>query len=203
MAGYQSPSKTFASLRMRTVDDIERMQQMTRTIARSIRTRAVSICGIAAIVVAGAPGALAQSSAPITYPKQTLTLEAANAGVAASIVKSRELGVLSVVAVYDEGGVLKALATMDGARFTGVQYAQDKAWTAARRQAATQDLADGFAAMPETLWHSFLKQPQTTLLGGGMPIVVNGQVVGGIGSSGGTIPQDIEVAAAGLSAIQH
>lgn len=176
---------------------------MTRTVARSIRTRGLSICFIASVLLAGAPGALAQSSAPTTYTKQTLTLEAANAAVAASIAKSKELGVLSVVAVYDEGGVLKALATMDGARFTGVQYAQDKAWTAARRQAATQDLADAFAAVPEMMWHSFLKQPQTTLLGGGMPIVVNGQVVGGIGSSGGTISQDIEVVTAGMAAIQH
>jgi uncharacterized protein GlcG (DUF336 family) len=50
---------------------------------------------------------------------------------------------------------------------------------------------------------SFLKQPRLTLLGGGIPIVVNGQVVGGIGASGGTLPQDIEVADAGLAAIQH
>jgi uncharacterized protein GlcG (DUF336 family) len=50
---------------------------------------------------------------------------------------------------------------------------------------------------------SFLKQGQLTLLGGGIPILVNGQVVGGVGASGGTIAQDIEVANAGLAAIQH
>jgi uncharacterized protein GlcG (DUF336 family) len=133
----------------------------------------------------------------------TATLEAANAAVVASLAKSRELGVLSVVAVYDEGGTLKALATMDGARYTGVQFALDKAWTAARRQAATQDLADANANGPEMNWHSFLKQPQTTFLGGGLPIVVDGQVVGGIGSSGGTIAQDTEIATAGLAAIQR
>ena len=135
--------------------------------------------------------------------KQTLTLDAATAAVGAGVAKSAELGILSVVAVYDEGGTLKALATMDGARYTGVQYAQDKAWTAARRQAATQDLADAMAMGPEMNWHSFLKQPGTTLLGGGMPIVVDGKVVGGVGSSGGTIAQDIEVAKAALGAIQR
>jgi len=91
---------------------------------------------------------------------RTLTLEAANTAVVASLAKSKELGVLSVVAVYDEGGTLKALATMDGARYTGVFFAMDKAWTAARRQAATQDLADANAMAPETSWHSFLKQPR-------------------------------------------
>jgi uncharacterized protein GlcG (DUF336 family) len=151
----------------------------------------------------GASGAFAQTSGPTTMTKQTLTLGAATAAVSAGVAKSAELGILSVVAVYDEGGTLKALATMDGARYTGVQYAQDKAWTAARRQAATQDLADAMAMSPEMNWHSFLKQPGTTLLGGGMPIVVDGQVVGGVGSSGGTIAQDIEVAKAALGAIQR
>ena len=176
---------------------------MTRTVRKSFRARVVSIVCVATALTVGAPVALAQSSAPTTYTKQTLTLEAANTAVAASLAKSRELGVLSVVAVYDEGGTLKALATMDGARFTGVQFAMDKAWTSARRQAKTQDLADANAMQPETFWHSFLKQPQITLLGGGLPIVVDGQVVGGIGSSGGTIPQDTEVVTAGLAAIQH
>jgi uncharacterized protein GlcG (DUF336 family) len=163
----------------------------------------LSCISISVALLLSTTTALAQSSAPTTYSKQTLTLEAANTAVAASLEKSKELGVLSVVAVYDEGGTLKALATMDGARFTGVSFAMDKAWTAARRQAATQDLADANATAPETGWHSFLKQPQLTLLGGGLPIIVNGQVVGGIGSSGGTIPQDTEIANAGLSAIQR
>jgi uncharacterized protein GlcG (DUF336 family) len=166
-------------------------------------SKTLSCISISVALLLSTTTASAQSSAPTTYTKQTLTLEAANAAVAASLAKSKELGVLSVVAVYDEGGTLKALATMDGARFTGVSFAMDKAWTAARRQAATQDLADANAMAPETGWHSFLKQPQLTLLGGGLPIIVNGQVVGGIGSSGGTIPQDTEIANAGLAAIQR
>jgi uncharacterized protein GlcG (DUF336 family) len=163
----------------------------------------IACVSISIAVALSATTALAQSTAPTTYTKQTVTLEAANAAVVASVAKSRELGVLSVVAVYDEGGTLKALATMDGARYTGVQFALDKAWTAARRQAATQDLADANAMQPETFWHSFLKQPQMTLLGGGLPITVDGKVVGGIGSSGGTIAQDTEIATAGLAAIQQ
>ena len=86
---------------------------------------------------------------------------------------------------------------------TSVNFALDKAWTAARREAATQDLADALASQPAVNTPSFLKQPQVTLLGGGIPIVVDGQVVGGIGASGGTIAQDIEVSNAGLAAIEH
>jgi uncharacterized protein GlcG (DUF336 family) len=159
--------------------------------------------GISIAVALSTTATFAQSTAPTTYTKQTVTLEAANTAVVASLAKSKELGILSVVAVCDEGGTLKALATMDGARFTGVQFAMDKAWTAARRQAKTQDLADANAMQPETFWHSFLKQPQITLLGGGLPIMVDGQVVGGIGSSGGTIAQDTEIVTAGVAAIQR
>jgi len=113
------------------------------------------------------------------------------------------MGVLEVIAVYDSTGILKSLATLDGARVTSVTFAMDKAWTSARREAATQDLADALASQPAINLPSFLKQPQLTLLGGGVPIVVNGQVVGGVGASGGSIAQDIEVANAGLAAIQH
>ena len=171
---------------------------MHTRIAGCIATLAI----VASVALAvNASGASAQSSPSTTYVKQSLTLSAANAAVAASLAKSSELGVLSVVAVYDEGGVLKALATMDRARFTSVQFAQDKAWTAARRQIATQDLADAYGMLPDVMWQSLLKQPQVSLVGGGMPIVVDGQVVGGIGSSGGTIAQDTEIVAAGLAAI--
>src|ERR1700716_1642801 len=122
----------------------------------------------------------------------------------AALLHAKELGLQEVIAIYDESEILKSLVSMDGARITSVNFALDKADTAARRQAAaTQDWADSFASAPAVTLQSFLKQPRLTLLGGGMPITVNGQVVGGIGASGGSIPQDIEVANAGLAAIQH
>jgi len=155
-----------------------------------------------AVLAVGASGALAQSS-PTTMAKQTITLDGANAIVSAAVVHAKEMGVLEVIAVYDSTGILKSLATLDGARVTSVTFAMDKAWTSARREAATQDLADALASQPAINLPSFLKQPQLTLLGGGVPIVVNGQVVGGVGASGGSIAQDIEVANAGLAAIQH
>jgi uncharacterized protein GlcG (DUF336 family) len=85
---------------------------------------------------------------------------------------------------------------------TAVNFAHDKAYTAAVRRAATQDLADRFATVPAFMLESFMKQARLTLLGGGIPVVVSGQVVGSIGTSGGTIPQDIEVAEAGMAAFK-
>ena len=135
--------------------------------------------------------------------RSTITLDGANAMVAAAVARAKELGVPEVIAIYDDGEILKTVVSLDGARVTSVNFALDKAYTAARRQAATQDLADSFATAPAATVQSFLKQPRLTLLGGGIPIVVDGQVVGGIGASGGTIAQDIDIANAGLAALEH
>ena len=135
--------------------------------------------------------------------KSTITLDGANAMVAAAVARAKELGVPEVIAIYDDGEILKTVVSLDSARVTSVNFALDKAYTAARRQAATQDLADSFATAPAATVQSFLKQPRLTLLGGGIPIVVDGQVVGGIGASGGTIAQDIDIANAGLAALEH
>jgi uncharacterized protein GlcG (DUF336 family) len=162
----------------------------------------ISIVSSAWLAIGGS-SAFAQSSGPATMTKQAITLDGANAMVTAALAHAKELGLQEVIAIYDDGEILKALMSMDGARVTSVNFALDKAYTSARRQAATQDLADTFASAPAVTLQSFLKQPRLTLLGGGIPIVVNGQVVGGIGASGGSIAQDIEVANAGLAAIQH
>jgi uncharacterized protein GlcG (DUF336 family) len=151
----------------------------------------------------GGSSAFAQSSGPTTMIRPTITFDAANAIASAAVARAKQLGLPEVIAIYDDGEILKAVVSLDGARVTSVNFALDKAYTAARRQAATQDLADSFAAAPAVTVQSFLKQPRLTLLGGGVPITVDGQVVGGIGASGGTIAQDIDIANAGLSAFEH
>jgi len=169
-----------------------------------VRTCVVFISIASSILLSvGGSGAFGQPAGPATMAKQTITLDGANAMTTAALAHAKELGLQEVIAIYDESEILKSLVSMDGARMTSVNFALDKAYTAARRQAATQDLADSFASAPAVTVQSFLKQPRLTLLGGGMPIIVDGQVVGGIGASGGTIAQDIEVANAGLAAIQH
>jgi uncharacterized protein GlcG (DUF336 family) len=153
--------------------------------SRQIVRACIVLIGIGASVLlsVGGSGAFAQSSGPTTMTKQTITLEGANAIVSAAVVHAKELGVLEVIAVHDSTGILKALASPDGPRVTSVTFAMDKAWTSARREAATQDLADALASQPAVNLPSFLKQGQLTLFGGGIPIVVNGQVVGGVGTS--------------------
>jgi hypothetical protein len=54
----------------------------------------------------------------MTLPKQSITLDGANALTTAALVRAKELGLAEVIAVYDESEVLKALVSMDGARIT-------------------------------------------------------------------------------------
>src|SRR3954462_3769618 len=136
-----------------------------------------------------------------TFPKASITSEAAHQIVAAAEAKANEIGTPMVIAVCDDGGVLKAFSRMDGAALLSVQVAQDKAYTAV-----------GFG-MPTHGWHDFIKDDppladgaptgidRLVIFGGGYPITVDDQVVGAIGVSGGHYSQDQEVAEAGLAAI--
>jgi uncharacterized protein GlcG (DUF336 family) len=106
-----------------------------------------------------------------------------------------------VIAICDESGVLKAFSRMDSAALLSVQVAQDKAYT-----------ASGFGLSTDK-WHDFIKEDaplaagapsgiaRLIVFGGGYPITKDGQIIGGIGVSGGHYTQDMEVAQAGLAVL--
>jgi glc operon protein GlcG len=169
----------------------------------SLRARLVLASAAAGLAVVVGGSAQALPAGPVTIPKQSITLSAARAMIDASVAHAETLALQEVIVVDDESGTVKAAVAMDGALLTSVNFAHDKAYTAAVRRVPTQDLADRFANLPAFMLESFMKQQRLTMLGGGIPIVVDGQVVGGIGTSGGTIPQDIEVAEAGLAALRR
>lgn len=123
--------------------------------------------------------------------------ELAQALIADCAAKARDLGKAMAIAVCDHAGELKAFLRMDGAPFLAVSIAENKAWTAASFGISTDQ------------WHEFIKDdpplltgivrtPRLVTFGGGFPIVVGGQVVGGIGVSGGHYSEDMECAHAAL-----
>jgi uncharacterized protein GlcG (DUF336 family) len=169
---------------------------------QSLRACLVLVSAVASAVLVLGGSVHAQAPGPMTMPKQSITLNAANAMIDAALAHADSLGIQEVVVVDDESGTVKAVAAMDGAMLTAVNFAHDKAYTSAVRRVKTQDLADRFADQPAFLLESFMKQERLTMLGGGIPIVVGGQVVGSIGTSGGTVPQDIEVSEAGMAAFR-
>jgi uncharacterized protein GlcG (DUF336 family) len=152
-------------------------------------------------LLALASGAQAQS-APATISRQSLTLDGANAMINGAIAHAEQMGLQEVIVIDDRDGFPIAMARMNSAPLTSINIAMDKAYTAALRQAATADLANNLKDNPPSM-ASFLAQPHMTLFGGGMPVSVDGSLVGSIGASGGTGAQDIEVAQAGLDAIQR
>ncbi len=133
-----------------------------------------------------------------------LTLEDALVLLGAAEAKAREIGVLETVCVCDDGGHPIALHRMTGARLTGVEIAMAKAFTAAghRRPTHRFNQPPSGPALPgnEAFGIHAMHPGRFAVFVGGFPIEVDGEVVGGIGVSGGTGEQDTAVATAALAA---
>ena len=135
-----------------------------------------------------------------------LTLAGARRALAAAEAKATELGVKENLAVVDDGGHLLAFGRLDGARPASIATAITKATSAATLRQATgpmpatgsvnEQLATGLALQAAA---SDSGGKITTLLGG-VPLLVDGQVVGALGVAGGTGDQDKAVATAGAEA---
>ena len=134
-----------------------------------------------------------------TYAKNTISYESAAKMVAAAVAKAEELGCKQNVAVVDEGGNLKALGRMDGAPLLGVEGCQRKAFTALFGF-GTQDLYNAIKE-DQSLVVGLSHFSRATMVGGGLPIVVDGEVIGGIGVGGGTVDEDVACSQAGLDAL--
>ena len=135
-----------------------------------------------------------------TITRQTLSVEAAKKILAAAEAKAEEMKRPMVIAICDEGGNLKAFSRMDGAPLLSVEIAQNKAWTSVSFGVSTDKWFEFIKDDPPLL-HGIVNHPRLVVFGGGFPIKVEKQMVGGIGVSGGHWKEDIEVAQAGLKAL--
>jgi len=129
--------------------------------------------------------------------KKVLTLEAAKQIAAAAQAEARKNDWNMVIAIVDDGAHLIYLERMDGTQIGSVQVAQDKATTAVRFKRPTKVLEE-IVAGGRT---AFMTLSGSLPIEGGLPIVVDGTLVGGIGISGGNSQQDTQVATAGLAAL--
>lgn len=130
--------------------------------------------------------------------RRILTLEAARRMMAAAHAEATRNGWKVVIAVVDEGGHAIALERIDGTQWSSVETALGKARAAVGFRRPTRMLED----MINNGRHAFLSAPGPfALLQGGMPVEVEGQVVGGIGVSGVKASDDERVAQAGILAI--
>ncbi|MCU0566855.1 MAG: heme-binding protein [Oculatellaceae cyanobacterium Prado106] len=134
------------------------------------------------------------------YLRQTqeLTHQAALVILQGAIAKAEAMGVPQCIAIVDTGGNLLAFIRMDGAKFLSQISATQKAITAMSSKAPT-----GGVAADVELKLALATAGQLTNLKGGLPIEINGQLVGAIGVGSGTGAQDVEVAQAGIAALQE
>jgi uncharacterized protein GlcG (DUF336 family) len=137
---------------------------------------------------------------PASFDRKSITLESAHAAINAAAQKAQEIGVPMAIAVVDPDGTLKAFSRMDGAALLAVRIAQQKAWTAISFSLPTHGLWE-FIKDDAPLLHSLPHQEDMILFGGGYPIQIDGQIIGGIGVSGGHYSQDQQCAEAGLAAL--
>jgi glc operon protein GlcG len=110
-------------------------------------------------------------------------------------------GQAAVVAVADAHGELIALLRLDGARLPSIGIAANKAWTAAREQKTSYELGQA-ARHPQTGFDlAYYGDPRYIGWGGGVPVRLNGEVVGAVAVSGLPETEDMEVVQLGVDAI--
>jgi uncharacterized protein GlcG (DUF336 family) len=132
---------------------------------------------------------------------ETLTLEDAKRMLAAAEAKAASIGQPYNIAVVDAAGHLLAFVRQDGALIGSIDLAIDKATTARLFDRSTAELAK-LSQPGEPLFgidHS--NAGKVVIFGGGIPVMIDGRIIGAVGTSAGTVEQDIAVAEAALAAL--
>ncbi|UNK40521.1 heme-binding protein (plasmid) [Shinella sp. H4-D48] len=127
-----------------------------------------------------------------------LDIEDARILIAGARAKAEEIGVPMCIAITDESGQLLAFERMDGGKITSTIIAQDKAYTAAGAKRTTESY--GSASQPGNPAYGINSAigGRLMVVAGGLPVIIDGDVVGAIGLSSGTPSQDTQCAQAGI-----
>jgi uncharacterized protein GlcG (DUF336 family) len=129
-----------------------------------------------------------------------ITLDQAKKALAGAEAEARKNSWNVVIAIVDAGGHLVALQRMDNTQFGSIEVARQKAFSAAAFRRPTKAFEDVLAGGGAGL--RILRVEGASPLEGGMPIVVEGKVVGAIGVSGVTSQQDAQIGKAGADAVK-
>ena len=152
------------------------------------------VVSMAVALTAGAAGAQAppEYGAPITNEQAKKVM----AGAEAEAVKNKWPVVITIL---DSGGNIMMVQRLDNAQFGSVDISRDKAKSAVALRRPTKALQDLIAQGGANLR---LLNIGYSVLEGGIPIIVGGKVIGGIGVSGVTSQQDAQIAQAGIDALK-
>jgi glc operon protein GlcG len=158
---------------------------------------------VGAVVMLAAVSASAQTPAPPAPPQPQygapVTLDQAKKMMAGAEAEAKKNNWPVVITILDSGGQLVMSERLDGAQFGSIEVAREKAYSAVAFRRPTKVFEDGVAQGGINL--RTLRLTGASPLQGGLPIMMDGKVVGGIGVSGATAAQDAQVAQAGLDAL--
>ena len=154
---------------------------------------AVRMAG-AASLCAAATLAQAQAYGP------PITLEQAKKAMAAAEAEAKKNNWNMTVVILDSGCNPVMMHRADGAQLAAPQVAHDKAYTACAYKRPTKALQDALAKGAAD-WR-YLTFPRMIAADGGLPIVMDGKIVGAIGVSGASGPDDARVGQAGIDALK-
>ncbi len=159
--------------------------------------RSFTLRGIAAVTLTCASFLATAQTPPPAYGTP-INIEQAKKAMVAAEAEARKNNWQVVISIVDTGGHLVMLQRLD-AQNASVDIATGKAVTAVNFRRSTKALEDGLAAGGAGL--RILAVPGATPLQGGLPIVADGKIIGGIGVSGVTSAQDEVVAKAGADSL--
>lgn len=139
----------------------------------------------------------------IALAADDVTLAEAQAMIAAAEKKAAEIKLPMNIAVVDSGGNLVAFGRMKDSIMVSIGISMDKAWTAAAFKLPTNVLATLSQPGQPLFGINTTNNGRVVIFGGGFPVKAKDQVIGGIGVSGGSVEQDMEVSQAGLAAFKR
>lgn len=154
--------------------------------------------GTALVLTATVAGA--QAPPPPPAYGAPITLEQAKKVMAGAEAESKKNSWSMVITILDSGGQPVMMQRMDGAQLGSVEVARDKAWSAVAFRRPTKVFEDAVGQGGPNL--RLLRLTGASPIEGGIPIVVDGKIIGAVGVSGGTAPQDGQVAKAGIDALK-
>jgi glc operon protein GlcG len=144
--------------------------------------------------------AMAQAPPPPPPYGAPITFDQAQKAMAAAQAEAIKNNWNVVIAIVDSGGHLVSLQRLDNTQYASIDIAKGKATTAVNFRRPSKALEDTIAAGGAGL--RILKVDGVTPLEGGVPIVVDGKIIGGIGVSGVLSSQDAQVARAGADSLK-
>ena len=160
------------------------------TMARLLST--ITVCTVLFTVASAAAQAPPQYGAPIT-------LEQAKKVMAGAEAEAKKNNWPVVIAILDSGGQLVMLQRLDNAQWGSIEIAKDKARSAVALRRPTKVFQDLIAQGGANLR---LLNIGYSVLEGGIPILADGKIIGGVGVSGVTSQQDAQIGQAGIDALK-